>query len=98
MYKQQYASIKDVEKYKKLSEDWKEIALEERMSKNDFKERLEELKEKVKDLENLLKQKHILNTELEKENTQNRQIIDEYEKKINEVIESNFIIVISIFY
>ncbi|KTW31861.1 uncharacterized protein T551_01122 [Pneumocystis jirovecii RU7] len=89
LYKQQYASIKDVEKYKKLSEDWKEIALEERMSKNDFKERLEELKEKVKDLENLLKQKHILNTELEKENTQNRQIIDEYEKKINEVIENH---------
>ncbi|KAG5519207.1 hypothetical protein PMAC_002295 [Pneumocystis sp. 'macacae'] len=87
LYKQQDAAVKDTEKYKKISEDWKEIALEERITKNNFKERLEEFREKVKDLETLLKQKHTLNTELEKENTQNRQIIDEYEKKINKIIE-----------
>ncbi|KAG4306565.1 hypothetical protein PORY_000553 [Pneumocystis oryctolagi] len=87
--KVQCIATDDIEKYKKLSKDWEEIALEERISKNNFKERLEDLRENIKDHENLLKQERILNTELRKENAQRLQIIDEYKEKINKMIEDH---------
>ncbi|KAG4302281.1 hypothetical protein PCK1_001553 [Pneumocystis canis] len=89
LYKQQYAAIENLEKHKKISRDWEGIALEERTCKNDYKARVEEFREKIKEFEDLLKKNNLLYDELHRENVKNTQIIDEYKEKISKIIENH---------
>ncbi|EMR11301.1 hypothetical protein PNEG_00330 [Pneumocystis murina B123] len=87
LYKQQCNSIENLEKYKKISKDWKEVALEERNYKDDFKRKVDYLEERIKEFEISLKQSQNLNNKLRKENEENNQLIDEYKIKINKINE-----------
>ncbi|KTW30814.1 hypothetical protein T552_00526 [Pneumocystis carinii B80] len=87
LYKQQSNYIENLEKYKKISKDWKEIALEERSHKDDFKKKVDDFEERIKEYENSLKQSQSLNNNLKKENEKNNQVIDEYKMKIDKISE-----------
>ncbi|QSL64233.1 hypothetical protein MERGE_000388 [Pneumocystis wakefieldiae] len=87
LYKQHCNSIENLEKYKKISKDWKEIALEERNYKDDFKKKVDDLDERIKEFEISLKQSKNLNNKLREENEENSRLINEYKMKINKINE-----------